>query len=100
MLETIKERAGKRRALLYYFDNAEKLKSCSTQLDWAMQEFQVVSQVDLCLKDLERHEELLKGQEELRDELRGGQTELRRGLNEVRDAINEQVGLICPQPNH
>ncbi|KAG8960785.1 hypothetical protein FRC03_006147, partial [Tulasnella sp. 419] len=75
-LETIEKRNGKRRALLYHFDNAEKLKGCSAKLDWAMQEFQVMSQVDSCLKDIERHEELRE--------------EFRKGLSEVRDAIKEQ----------
>ncbi|KAG8940480.1 hypothetical protein FRC03_005443, partial [Tulasnella sp. 419] len=61
MLETVGRR-GKRVMIgpLYASDNAEKLKSCIAKLDWAMQEFQVTSKVDSCLKDLERHEELKK----------------------------------------
>ncbi|KAG8920609.1 hypothetical protein FRC02_000800, partial [Tulasnella sp. 418] len=44
---------------LYTIDNANTLKGCAMRLDWAMQEFQVTSNVDSCLKDLERHNELV-----------------------------------------
>ncbi|KAG8929554.1 hypothetical protein FRC02_005384, partial [Tulasnella sp. 418] len=57
------DRRGSRHVvgILYTNDNAVKLKGCSAKLNWAMQEFQVTSKVDSCLKDLERHEEIKKG---------------------------------------
>ncbi|KAG8921473.1 hypothetical protein FRC02_000220 [Tulasnella sp. 418] len=64
-LRSIDKRAKKRRAVLYYIHNGEKLKDCCAKLHWAMEEFQVTSKVDSSLKDLERHEELRKGQQEL-----------------------------------
>ncbi|KAG8926087.1 hypothetical protein FRC02_009212 [Tulasnella sp. 418] len=85
-LRIIDKRAGIRsigglaRSILYYTDNGEKLRSCSAKLEWAMGEFQVTAKVDSCLKDLERHEELRKGQEQLRD-----------GLIEIRDVIKDKM---------
>ncbi|KAG8957577.1 hypothetical protein FRC03_010000, partial [Tulasnella sp. 419] len=54
---------------LYTIDNTNKLKGCAARLDWAMQEFQVTSNVDSCLKELERYKEL--------------KSEIREGLNAI-----------------
>ncbi|KAG8930305.1 hypothetical protein FRC02_004378 [Tulasnella sp. 418] len=111
-LRIIDKRAHGWRSVLYYIDNGEKLKDCSAKLHWATEEFQVTSKVDSCLKDLERHEELRKGQERLQkgqerlqetiqesqQELIKGQTnmeenirkEVRDGLSGVREAIKDQ----------
>ncbi|KAG8912083.1 hypothetical protein FRC02_006173, partial [Tulasnella sp. 418] len=86
MLEVVKTRNAKWRAPLYYFDNAEKLKGCSAQLDWAIQEFQVMSQVDACFQGLQQHAELRNGQVQLQD----GQAQIRNDLREIRDAFSEQ----------
>ncbi|KAG8919419.1 hypothetical protein FRC02_001680 [Tulasnella sp. 418] len=74
-----------------------------------MGEFQVTSKVDSCLKALERHEELKKGQKELQEgqekmeqnirrgqekmehNIKAGQLDIRDGLTEIRDVIKEQV---------
>ncbi|KAG8910539.1 hypothetical protein FRC02_007133 [Tulasnella sp. 418] len=88
-LETVEKRNGKRSALLYHFDNADKLKGCAAELDWAIQEFQVVSQVNSCLQELERHAEW-----------RDGQAEIRKDLNDIRDALNEQVGFVVLDQSH
>ncbi|KAG8957004.1 hypothetical protein FRC03_010633 [Tulasnella sp. 419] len=69
-----------------------------------MEEFQVTSRVDSCLKDLERHEELRKGQERLQkgqetmlesqQELLKGQVNIqesiRKGQHEALSAMKEQ----------
>ncbi|KAG8922996.1 hypothetical protein FRC02_011483 [Tulasnella sp. 418] len=106
-LRIIEKRAGKggvrglARAILYHIDNGDKLKECSGKLEWAMGEFQVTSNIDSCLKDLERHEEILKGQESIKKEVREGQArveenmeanhaEIRDGLTEIRDVITGQ----------
>ncbi|KAG8922998.1 hypothetical protein FRC02_011485, partial [Tulasnella sp. 418] len=109
-LRIIEKRVGKwsvgglARAILSNIDNGEKLKDCSAKLEWAMGEFQVTSKVDSCLKDLERHEGLKKGQEGVKEEVREGQVktevmevnikagqgEIRDDLTEIRDVINEQ----------
>ncbi|KAG8942429.1 hypothetical protein FRC03_003221 [Tulasnella sp. 419] len=100
-LKIIEKRAHNWRAILYYLDNGEKLKDCLAKLNWAMDEFQVTSRVDSCLKDLERHEELRKGQErilesqqelhqEVKQELQRGRNEVRGGFLEMREAIKEQ----------
>ncbi|KAG8940031.1 hypothetical protein FRC03_005821, partial [Tulasnella sp. 419] len=89
---------GKMKAGLYHFDNSRKLTGCCAKLDWALQEFQVMSKVDSCLKDLERHEDLKneigesrddvkKEIKESRDELRDGQQELRQEIQDVRKHI-------------
>ncbi|KAG8909870.1 hypothetical protein FRC02_007535, partial [Tulasnella sp. 418] len=89
---------GKMKAGLYHFDNSRKLTGCCAKLDWALQEFQVMSKVDSCLKDLERHEDLKneigesrddvkKEIKESRDELRDGQQELRQEIQDVRKQI-------------
>ncbi|KAG8943941.1 hypothetical protein FRC03_002272, partial [Tulasnella sp. 419] len=94
-LRTIDNRAGKRsaaglaKAILYHYDNQDKLKSCSTRLDWAIGEFQVKSKVDSCLKDLQRHEELRKGQEAIREDLREGKVEAQLKLQEISDRQTE-----------
>ncbi|KAG8953557.1 hypothetical protein FRC03_011732, partial [Tulasnella sp. 419] len=91
-LKVVDKRSGKRslagfgRALVYHQDNAETLKDCSAKLEWAIHEFQVASKVDSCLKDLERHQELIKGQTELRD----GQADLREGQKEILSAVKEK----------
>ncbi|KAG8912916.1 hypothetical protein FRC02_005752 [Tulasnella sp. 418] len=71
------ERRGNRHVVgvAYTTDNAKKLKGCATKLDWAMQEFQVTTKVDSCLKDLERHEEL--------------KAEIRNGHAETVDAVGK-----------
>ncbi|KAG8926088.1 hypothetical protein FRC02_009213 [Tulasnella sp. 418] len=96
-LRIIEKRTGKRsisglaRAILYYVDNGEKLRDCSAKLEWAMGEFQVTSKVDSCLKDLERYEELRKGQEAIQQEVRKGHEKIEYGLTEIRDVIKEQM---------
>ncbi|KAG8921973.1 hypothetical protein FRC02_012227 [Tulasnella sp. 418] len=75
---------------------------------------QVTSRVDSCLKDLERHEELKKGQKELREgqekmehnikegqekmeqNIKAGQVEIRDGLMGIRDVIKEQTAKNPP----
>ncbi|KAG8920679.1 hypothetical protein FRC02_000753, partial [Tulasnella sp. 418] len=100
-LKIIDKRAKTWRALLYYLDNAERLKDCAAKLHWAMEEFQVSSKVDSCLKDLQRHEELRMGQERilesqqemhqgLQRELQKGRNEVRYGFLEMREAMKEQ----------
>ncbi|KAG8949057.1 hypothetical protein FRC03_000482 [Tulasnella sp. 419] len=103
-LRVVERRVGKQsvgglaRAILYHIDNGEKLKECSAKLEWAMREFQVTSKVDSCLKDLERHEELMKGQDAIKEQIREGQVqieenikvEIRDGLTEIKDVIKDQ----------
>ncbi|KAG8924566.1 hypothetical protein FRC02_010345 [Tulasnella sp. 418] len=103
-LRVVERRVGKQsvgglaRAILYHIDNGEKLKECSAKLEWAMREFQVTSKVDSCLKDLERHEELMKGQDAIKEQMREGQVqieenikvEIRDGLTEIKDVIKDQ----------
>ncbi|KAG8942166.1 hypothetical protein FRC03_003592 [Tulasnella sp. 419] len=104
-LKIIEKRVGKRsstsiaRGILYHFDNTEKLKGCSAKLDWAINEFQVTSKVDSCLKDLERHEELRQGQAELRKGqgvLQEGQEKLQDDLADIRKTIKEKVNANAP----
>ncbi|KAG8924565.1 hypothetical protein FRC02_010344 [Tulasnella sp. 418] len=108
-LRIIEKRVGKRslgglaRAILYYVDNGETLRDCSAKLEWAMGEFQVTSKVDSCLKDLERHEELKKGQKELRvgqekmeQNIMSGQVKIQNGLTEIRDVMKEQTAKNSP----
>ncbi|KAG8922047.1 hypothetical protein FRC02_012169 [Tulasnella sp. 418] len=96
-LRIIEKRVGKRsvgglaRAILYYTDNGEKLKGCSAKLDWAMGEFQVTSKVDACLKDFARHEELRKGQMELREGQIKIEDNIKTGFTEIRDVMKEQI---------
>ncbi|KAG8940746.1 hypothetical protein FRC03_005143, partial [Tulasnella sp. 419] len=90
-LKIIDKRAQKWRAVLYYLDNGEKLKDCCAKLRWAMEEFQVTSKVDSSLKDLERHEELRKGQETIQEsqqELLKGQANIEESIRKL--AIKEQ----------
>ncbi|KAG8909349.1 hypothetical protein FRC02_007830 [Tulasnella sp. 418] len=91
-LKIIDKRAQKWRAVFYYLDNGEKLKDCSAKLHWAMEQFQVTSKVDSCLKDLEHFEELRKtiqqGQANMEESIK---KEVREGLSGVREAIKEQV---------
>ncbi|KAG8932441.1 hypothetical protein FRC02_001120, partial [Tulasnella sp. 418] len=118
-LRIIDKRAQGWRAAFYYIDNGERLKGCSSKIEWAMEEFQVTSNVDSCLKELEHHEELRKAQERIQsgvDRLQKGQEtmqetvqesqqelmkgqanmeesikkEVREGLSGVREAIKEQ----------
>ncbi|KAG8933321.1 hypothetical protein FRC03_011887 [Tulasnella sp. 419] len=89
-LRAIDKRAQKWRAVFYYLDNGERLKDCLAKLQWAMEEFQVISKVDSCLKDLERHEELRKGQERIQESqqvLLDRQANMERNINEVRDGL-------------
>ncbi|KAG8921034.1 hypothetical protein FRC02_000480, partial [Tulasnella sp. 418] len=103
-LKVIDKRIGKRssssiaRAILYHFDNTEKLKECSAKLEWAINEFQVTSKVDSCLKDLERHEELRSAQKEiqaeqndLRLEVTDGQAKIQEELHEIKKAVKEKI---------
>ncbi|KAG8962149.1 hypothetical protein FRC03_004564 [Tulasnella sp. 419] len=100
-LKVIDTRVGKSsigsklKAGIYHFDNAEKLVECSAKIDWALQEFQVTSKVDSCLKDLERHEELRKGQteikKELKNEMQNNQAELLQSQKQILDAVKEKV---------
>ncbi|KAG8940578.1 hypothetical protein FRC03_005344 [Tulasnella sp. 419] len=104
-LRIIDRRAQGWRAAFYYLDNGEKLKDCSAKLQWAMEGFQVTSNVDSCLKELERHEELRKGQERLQKEveklhggqeimkesqmtLLKGQTNIEESIKAVRDGLS------------
>ncbi|KAG8944544.1 hypothetical protein FRC03_002050 [Tulasnella sp. 419] len=103
-LKVIESRAGqssirsKMKAGLYHFDNTRKLTGCAAKLDWALQEFQVISKVDSFLKDLERHEDLKKEIKEGRDEVRQGQKELRQGQAEILDAVRDK-GIEKPSSN-
>ncbi|KAG8962307.1 hypothetical protein FRC03_004368 [Tulasnella sp. 419] len=98
-LQVIKTRTGKSsfgglaRAILYHMDNSDKLKTCLVRLQWAMDEFQVTTKVDSCLKDLERHEELRQGQKEMREEMRVGFSEIRRVVKEQSTASVESDTL-------
>ncbi|KAG8930378.1 hypothetical protein FRC02_004295 [Tulasnella sp. 418] len=58
-------------------DVAHDLKTCSSKLNWAMQVFQVMQNIDTCVQSLRRGEEslrsseaLLNGQAEIMDKLR------------------------------
>ncbi|KAG8946329.1 hypothetical protein FRC03_001422 [Tulasnella sp. 419] len=100
-LSIIDKRARSWRAVVYYIDNGEKLKGCCTKLHWAMEEFQVTSKVDSCLKDLERHEELRKGQERIMESQQELHQELQRGRNEVRDGFSAmQEAIIAQNPSN
>ncbi|KAG8940582.1 hypothetical protein FRC03_005341, partial [Tulasnella sp. 419] len=85
---------GKVKAGFYLFDNSRKLTGCSAKLDWALQKFQVMSKVDSCLKDLERHEELKNTIKESRDELRNGQQELRQGQAEIQEGQKQILNAV------
>ncbi|KAG8957003.1 hypothetical protein FRC03_010632 [Tulasnella sp. 419] len=110
-LRIIDNRAQGWRAVMYYLDNGERLKDFSAKLQWAMEEFQVTSKVDSCLKDLERHEELsrrldkiqesqqevLKGQATLEEGIKKSQKEVQDGLLAIKEqstsqAISKYVG--------
>ncbi|KAG8940075.1 hypothetical protein FRC03_005798, partial [Tulasnella sp. 419] len=117
-LRIVDKRVGKRssasiaRAILYHFDNTEKLQGCSAKLEWAMNEFQVTSKVDSCLKDLERHEEVRKeirenrtviqegqalmqeGQAKLQIELHDGQEKIRDGQTRLQEKIQDGQSKI------
>ncbi|KAG8938365.1 hypothetical protein FRC03_007324 [Tulasnella sp. 419] len=121
-LKIIDKRSKKWRAVLYHLDNGDRLKGCSGKLQWAMEEFQVTAKVDSCLKDLERHEELRKGQEKIQESqqelqigqvviqdsqqelLKGqanieenitkGQKEVRDGLSVIQKAMKEQASFL------
>ncbi|KAG8918307.1 hypothetical protein FRC02_002464, partial [Tulasnella sp. 418] len=84
-LRIIDKRAQGWRAALYYLDNGEKLKGCSSKLQWAMEEFQVTSNVDSCLKELERHEELRKAQERIQS----GVDRLQKGQETMQETVQE-----------
>ncbi|KAG8942815.1 hypothetical protein FRC03_002866 [Tulasnella sp. 419] len=107
-LKIIEKRAGKRsasslvRALLYHYDNIEKLKECSAKLEWAIAEFQVTSKVDSCLKDLERHKELReellenrtitqKGHANIEAKIEGGQAELEAKIEDGQAKIEAKI---------
>ncbi|KAG8919842.1 hypothetical protein FRC02_001340 [Tulasnella sp. 418] len=104
-LRTIDNRAQGWRAVLYYLDNGERLKDFSAKLQWAMEEFQVTSKVDSCLKDLERHEELsrrldkiqesqqevLKGQATLEEGIKKSQKEVQDGLLAIKEQSTSQA---------
>ncbi|KAG8927050.1 hypothetical protein FRC02_008517 [Tulasnella sp. 418] len=89
------ERRGTRYlvGLLYTIDNTNKLKGCTVKLDWAMQEFQVISNVDSCLKDLERHEEL-------KAEIRKGRAILETiaAKSSANNEINLPTSVMPPEP--
>ncbi|KAG8913764.1 hypothetical protein FRC02_005325, partial [Tulasnella sp. 418] len=94
-LKIIDKRVGKRsassiaRAILYRFDNTEKLKGCSSKLEWAITEFQVTSRVDSCLKDLERYEEMRKEVLENRTVIQEGQDLLQEGQAKIEAKIED-----------
>ncbi|KAG8940512.1 hypothetical protein FRC03_005418 [Tulasnella sp. 419] len=94
-LKVIDSRAGegtfrsKMKAGLYHFDNTKRLTGCSAKLDWALREFQVMSKVDSCMKDLERHEDLKK-------ELKEIQEAQRQILNTVKDRAVEKAPASLP----
>ncbi|KAG8919398.1 hypothetical protein FRC02_001689 [Tulasnella sp. 418] len=100
-LKIIDSRAGegssrsKMKVGLCHCDNTRKLTGCAAKSDWAMQEFQVMSKVDSCLKDLERHEELKKelkeGREELRNDLRADIQEGLSTLSKIRTWRKSQL---------
>ncbi|KAG8949068.1 hypothetical protein FRC03_000456 [Tulasnella sp. 419] len=63
-----------------------------------MQEFQVASKVDSCLKNVERHDQLLKGQTELKggqvdlkNQIQDNQAELIEGQKQILDAVKDKV---------
>ncbi|KAG8957077.1 hypothetical protein FRC03_010569 [Tulasnella sp. 419] len=87
-LRIIDKRAQGWRAAFYYLDNGEKLKDCSVKLQWAMEEFQVTTNVDSCLKQLEHYAELRKGQERLQNGVDGVQNGM-DGLQQGQDTIRE-----------
>ncbi|KAG8927271.1 hypothetical protein FRC02_008335 [Tulasnella sp. 418] len=122
-LRIIEKRVRKRssvgyaKAILYHFDNMEKLKGCSSKLEWAVAEFQVTSRVDACLMDLERYEELRKevqevqegqakieakiddGQMKIQDgqvKIQDGQVKIQEGLDEIRDAVKDKISGSSP----
>ncbi|KAG8940820.1 hypothetical protein FRC03_005074, partial [Tulasnella sp. 419] len=72
-----------------------KLIGCSAKLDWGLQEFQVMSKVDSCLKDLERHEdlknEIKESRDDVKDEIKESRDELREGQNEILNAVREKA---------
>ncbi|KAG8922068.1 hypothetical protein FRC02_012156, partial [Tulasnella sp. 418] len=91
-LRIIDKRSKKWRAVLYHIDNSDQLKGCSEKLQWAMDEFQVTTKVDSCLKDLERHEELRKGQEKIQESqnaLQVGQVAIQEGQVTLQDSQQE-----------
>ncbi|KAG8940505.1 hypothetical protein FRC03_005424 [Tulasnella sp. 419] len=89
-LRIIEKRSRTWRAVLYYLDNGDKLKCCSEQLHWAMDEFEVTAKVDSCLKDLERHEELRRGQVQLQET----QQELLKAQLKIDEHITESQTRI------
>ncbi|KAG8918870.1 hypothetical protein FRC02_002065, partial [Tulasnella sp. 418] len=96
-LRIIEKRVGKRsassiaKAILYHFDNTEKLKECSATLEWAMAEFQVTSKVDSCLKDLERHQELREEVRENRTSIQEGHTNIGAKIDGGHAKIEEKI---------
>ncbi|KAG8941930.1 hypothetical protein FRC03_003857 [Tulasnella sp. 419] len=101
VLKIIHKREGERGALLYYFDNDEKLRGCLAKLVWAMQEFEVTSKIDSGLADLLRYEEL-HSQAKLHESQQGtakmtesttigpeSMQELQKGQAEIRISISD-----------
>ncbi|KAG8931309.1 hypothetical protein FRC02_002905 [Tulasnella sp. 418] len=91
-LRIIDTRTKKWRAVLYHLDNGDRLKGCSEKLQWAMEEFQVTVKVDSCLKDLERHEELRRGQEKIQESqitLQMGQVAIQEGQVTLQESQQE-----------
>ncbi|KAG8959057.1 hypothetical protein FRC03_008513 [Tulasnella sp. 419] len=112
-IRIIEKRVGKRssssiaKAILYHFDNTEKLKECSTKLEWAIAEFQVTSKVDSCLKDLERHEQLRDelresrmviqdGQAKIEAKIQDGQAKIQEDLAKIRDVVQDKISGDTP----
>ncbi|KAG8939802.1 hypothetical protein FRC03_006032 [Tulasnella sp. 419] len=126
-LKVIDKRIGKRssssiaRAILYHLDNTEKVKECSAKLEWAINEFQVTSKVDSCLKELQRGQALIQeeetrfkaevtdgqarihdgqtrihdGQAKLQDGqtmIQDGQTKIQEELHEIKEVVKEKIG--------
>ncbi|KAG8932317.1 hypothetical protein FRC02_001324 [Tulasnella sp. 418] len=88
-LRTIERRAQKSiTGFVYYLDNAEKLKSCVMKLDWAMQEFQVTSKVDTCLSELQRYEQLKKGQTEILEAVGKSQAEILEAVGKTQKELS------------
>ncbi|KAG8953586.1 hypothetical protein FRC03_011713 [Tulasnella sp. 419] len=84
---------GKVKAGFYQFDNSRKLTGCSAKLDWALQEFQAMSKVDSCLKDLERHEdlknEIKESRNEVKDDIKESKQDVKNEIKESRDELRE-----------
>ncbi|KAG8913275.1 hypothetical protein FRC03_011272 [Tulasnella sp. 419] len=86
---------GKVKAGIYHFDNPRKLTGCSAKLDWALREFQVMSKVDSCPKDLERHEEpktaITESRDDVKDEIKESRDDVKSKIKESRDDVKDKI---------